>query len=269
MNKIKQKGVISVFYKLINIMPKEWVNGKREKLTEKRAEWWKNCMSEYMEVTARTIGCFFLLYIGTRLLGKQLLSQMTNIHFIASISMGTIAANLAFNTPIKVYNFILAFVIIIFIAAAGTAVSSRSKDARKFFGGCPTHVIKDGKVLDENIKNLHFTMDYLNQLLREKDVFNIEEVQDAIIEASGNLSVLKKPLYREVTKRDIHSAEQLNQPVELIVGGEVVEANLKQHKLSLSFLQLELEKRELGLNEVDYAVMGSNGEVYMFSYKES
>jgi len=194
---------------------------------------------------------------------------MTNLHFIASISMGTIAANLAFNTPINVYNFILAFVIIIFIAAAGTAMSSRSREARKFFGGCPTPVIKDGKVIDENIKNLHFTMDYLKQLLREKDVFHIEEVQDAIIEASGNLSVLKKPLYREVTNRDIQSAEQVNQPVELIVGGAVVERNLKQHKLSFSLLQLELDKRELALNEVDYAVMGSNGKVYMYSYKES
>ncbi|MCE4051477.1 DUF421 domain-containing protein [Bacillus sp. Au-Bac7] len=226
-------------------------------------------MSEYLEVTARTIGCFFLLYIGTRILGKQLISQMTNIHFIASISMGTIAANLTFNTPIKVANFILAFVIIVMIALAGVTMSARSKEARRFFGGCPTPVIKDGQVLEENMINLHFTIDYVNQLLREKDIFNIEEVQDAIVEASGKLSVLKKPLYREVTKQDIKiaEAEQTNRPVELIVRGAVLEANLMQHNLSL--LQLELDKQKLLLNEVDYAVIGSNGKVYILSNKDS
>ncbi len=61
-------------------------------------------MSEHFEVILRSITSFGLLLIGTRILGKQTISQMTMFDFIASISMGAIAANLAFNTSLKVHH---------------------------------------------------------------------------------------------------------------------------------------------------------------------
>ncbi|MED3963001.1 DUF421 domain-containing protein [Niallia taxi] len=70
--------------------------------------------------------------------------------------------------------------------------------------GDPTVVIQSGKILEDNMKKMRYTIDYLNQQLREKDVFNIQEVLYALVETKGTLTVLKKPQYRNVTMQDLH-----------------------------------------------------------------
>ena len=227
-------------------------------------------MPEHIEVILRSITSFSLLLIGARILGKQTISQMTMFDFVAAISLGAISANLAFNTSIKAHHLIIAFTIYVAIIFLIALVSLKNRKARKFLAGDPTIVVQNGKILEGNMNKMRYTLDYLNQQLREKDTFNIEEVLFAIIETNGTLTVLKKPQFRTVTKQDLMfevSPEQ-KLPIELIMDGELINENLEQNNITVPWLESELKKRHLSKSEVVYAVLAANGNMYVDTYRD-
>jgi uncharacterized membrane protein YcaP (DUF421 family) len=83
--------------------------------------------------------------------------------------------------------------------------------------------MEEGKILDENMKKLKFTMDDLNQHLRELGVFDINEVEYALLEVSGVLSIKKKNRFLPLTKTDMNMnpSPSLSIPIELIMEGKV------------------------------------------------
>ena len=227
-------------------------------------------MPEHIEVILRSITSFSLLLIGTRILGKQTISQMTMFDFVASISLGAISANLAFNTTIKVHHTIIAFTIYVAIILLMAVISLKNRKGRKFLAGDPTIVIQNGKVLEGNMNKMRYTLDYLNQQLRERDVFNIEEVLFAIVETNGTLTVLKKPQFRNVTRQDLMIAVMPEQklPIELIMDSEIMEENLAQNNLTYSWLESELKRRNLTKQDVVYAVLAPNGHMYVDTFRD-
>ena len=194
---------------------------------------------------------------------------MTIFDFVASISLGAIAANVAFNTFINAYHAILAFVIYVIIIFTMALISLKSRKGRKFFAGDPTIVIENGKILEKNMNKMRYTLDYLNQQLREKEIFNIEEVLFAIIETNGTLTILKKPQFRNVNKQDlmIPITPEFKLPIELIMDGEIIKENLEQNNLTESWLQTELNKCNLVQHDVLYAVLSGNGNMYVDTYE--
>ncbi|WP_409291881.1 DUF421 domain-containing protein [Peribacillus sp. SCS-37] len=226
-------------------------------------------MEEHVLVILRTILAFSILFLAARFLGKQTISQMTYFDFIASITLGAIIANLSFNLTIKPHHLVLSFtwyVLVIFLLAY---LSMKSRRARRFFAGDPTILIQNGKVLEHNMRKMRYTLDYLNQQLREKSVFNIDEVLFAILEVNGTMTVLKKPQYRHVTMQSLSLfTHEESFPIEVIMDGQIVHNNLKENQISLSWLQSELDKRYLAEKDVFYAVLGGNGSLYIDTYND-
>ncbi|KIL78870.1 DUF421 domain-containing protein [Bacillus badius] len=227
-------------------------------------------MPEYLQVLLRTMFAFFMLFVAARFLGKQTISKMTYFDFIASITMGAIIANLSFNVSLKAHYLALSFIEFTLIVFCIAFISLKNRKARKLFAGDPTVVIENGKILENNMEKMRYTLDYLNQQLREKDVFNIEEVLFAVIETNGTLTVLKKPEYRNVVKQDLSLAVQPEKklPVELVMDGCIVHSNLIQNNLEASWVESEVKKRGLHLSEVVYAVLAANGRVYIDTYRD-
>lgn len=227
-------------------------------------------MPEHIEVILRSITSFSLLLIGARILGKQTISQMTIFDFVAAISLGAISANFAFNTSIKVHHLLIAFTIYVAIIFLIALISLKNRKARKFLAGDPTIVVQNGKILEGNMNKMRYTLDYLNQQLRERDIFNIEEVLFAIVETNGMLTVLKKPQFRNVTKQDLMFTvmPEHKLPIELIMDREIIKENLEQNNITFSWLESELKKRNLSKNDVVYAVLAANGNMYVDTFRD-
>jgi uncharacterized membrane protein YcaP (DUF421 family) len=227
-------------------------------------------MPDHYEVIIRSVAALGLLLTGARIVGKQTISQMTVFDFTAAITLGAIAANLSFNTSIKAQNFIIALIIFVLIFFIIEWISLKSRKARKILAGDPTVVIQDGEILEHNMRKMRYALDYLNQQLREKDVFDIQEVLFAVVETNGTLTVLKKPQFRSVTKKDIGvSAQEASRlPIELIMDGEVIGKNLNENNGAASLLRKELDKRQLNEKDVMYAVLSANGNIYIDLYKD-
>ncbi|MFB7142823.1 DUF421 domain-containing protein [Gottfriedia sp. NPDC056225] len=227
-------------------------------------------MVSTLEVIIRTFSAFVLLICITHLLGKQTISKMTYHDYISSITLGSIAGNLTFNTSIKFSNYITALIIFCTFLFLATLVSLKNRKARALFNGEPTVVIQDGKILEKNLEKLRISMDSLNQALRRRDIFDIDEVEYAIFEPDGHLSILKKPSYRFVTRKDfgIFSPSQSAFPIEIIMDGKVINRNLTQNHLTKDWIMTELEQRCLSLADVSYCVRGTNGQLYFDLYKD-
>lgn len=121
------------------------------------------------------------------------------------------------------------------------------------------------------MRKIHYTLDSLDQALREKDIFNIEEVEYAVLEDNGQVSVLKKEAYQFVTKQDLGLALQSQVfPVELIMDGVLVEDNLKRNGLTREWLENELRQKRKGksLADVFYAVRGTQQQVVFDFYED-
>lgn len=227
-------------------------------------------MPQYIEIIFRTLAAFFVLMIIARTLGKQTIAQMTFFDFAAAITVGSIAGALAFNMSVKFFDPLLALVLFAGVTFLTQYISLKSRKARKLLAGDPTVVIQNGKILENNMKKMRYSLDYLNQELREKNVFDIREVLFAILEVNGQLTVLKKPQYRNVTRQDlwIETSPEKKLPIELIMDKQVIQKNLYDNQLTDEWLDTELNKRSLRVNDVVYAVLGANGLMYIDTYND-
>ena len=133
---------------------------------------------------------------------------------------------MGFDTNLKFKEMLISFLVLILMFYLFMVLSSRSRSFRKWLSGRPTVLIEKGKLLDKNMKKVKFSIDDLNQHLREKEIFNIAEVEYAMLEVNGELSILKKVPFQNAIKKDFNlpiSSESL--PVELVMDGKIIEKN--------------------------------------------
>ncbi|WP_144555771.1 DUF421 domain-containing protein [Bacillus sp. X1(2014)] len=216
-------------------------------------------MSESVEIIIRTFISFIILWIFVLILGKQTIAHKTYHLYIASITMGTIAGNLAFNLGIKILYFIISFLLMGTVVFILNLVAVRNPRLRKWIAGEPATLIQNGEILVESMERMRYSLDSLKQALRGKDIFNIEEVECAILEINGSLSVLKKPQYLTTTKEDLKQFL----PVELIYDGKIIYNNLSQNVYDEKWLMEELKKKNLTVNDISYAVVGTKGNLFI------
>ncbi|SDN91024.1 Protein of unknown function [Bacillus sp. OK048] len=109
-----------------------------------------------------------------------------------------------------------------------------------------------------------YSLESLKQALRGKDIFNIEEVECAILEINGSLSVLKKQQYQNTTNQDLTLLPPSGTvPIELVYDGEILYENLSQHTYDEEWVMAELKKRNLAVSDISYAVIGTKGNLYI------
>ncbi|AIQ52903.1 DUF421 domain-containing protein [Paenibacillus sp. FSL R7-0331] len=227
-------------------------------------------MMEHLVILIRSISAFFILMVITRVLGKQTLSNMNFHEFVTAVILGATGANFAFNEKIEVTHLLIALSVFTCTSYALSKLFLKLRGFKMWTEGTPTVLIEGGLILEDNLKKNNMSMDSLNQQLRQKEIFDIEEVEYALLEVNGKLSVQKKKELQAVTLKDLklkpgHS-EQF--PIELIIDGQLLIVNLKANHISESWLSSQLKERGQHIEDVFYAVKGSNGQLFFDNYKD-
>lgn len=228
-------------------------------------------MNEGLVVFVRAIIAFFSLLIFTRLLGKKQISQLTLFDYIEGITIGSIAATLTTDLSSRAWPH---WVGIITWVAAGLAIdflTTKSRYASKSIEGEPTIVIMNGKILENAMRKMRYNITNLQQQLRSKDIFDISEVHFAVLEANGELSVLKKPELQPVTLKDmnISVSAKTGMEIELIYDGIVVDDNLKEINHDRKWLDSQLRKQGVkDPSEVFLATYEASGTLYVDKFKD-
>lgn len=227
-------------------------------------------MSEGLVVFVRAIIGFISLLIFSRILGKKLISQLTLFDYILGITIGSIAATLTTDLSSRAWPH---WVGLLTWVAAGEAVdflTTKSRYAAKFIEGEPVIIIMHGKIMEDCMRKLRYTASNLQQQLRNKDIFDLSEVQFAVLEPNGDLSVLKKPQHQPLTPKNMDiRVPNTGIGIELIYDGLVIDQNLKQINRDRKWLQSQLKKYEVkDFSEVFLATFEASGSLYVDKFKD-
>ena len=135
----------------------------------------------YLHVLFQTLLAFGTILVLTIILGKQQISELTYFEYINGITFGSIAATLA--TDIDSETGLHFFGLVLFggLTFLMSFLTLKSRWAKKLLEGDPVIVIRDGKILENNLRKSRFNVDQILQLLREKDVYDVSQVQFAIL----------------------------------------------------------------------------------------
>lgn len=217
--------------------------------------------NEFLRDTWQTTLIFATLLVLARLLGKTQVGQLNFYEYICGITIGSISANIMAAEPGQVWSHyydLLLFCGLTFLAARATLVN---RPLRKMVEGSPTLVIDNGRILREKLMEQRMDVDELMGQLREQGIFDVAEVQYAVLETTGGLSVLPKAAYKPVVRQDLNiAAAEARLPLELVVDGEIVDDNLERAGVSRDWLRGELAARGIGgTDKVVYAVIDSKG----------
>ncbi len=222
-------------------------------------------MSIISEVVLRSILSFFVLLLLVRLLGKQQVSQLTHFDYVVGITIGSIASDLSVQVGDNL-SACLAGLVVWTVLALLLAVSSiHSEWIRKIFIGKKTIVIENGRILGENLKKIRIPVEQLLSELRTQGVFNVADVEFAMFEPSGKISVQKKSQLQPITPKDLKlSTQYAGLPTNLILGGVIKEDALHSVKLSKAWLYHQLSKKNItDISKITLAQLDTEGNLYV------
>ena len=176
----------------------------------------------------RTIFLYLVLIAVIRLMGKRQIGEMEPSEFVVTMLTANLAAIPMQDGGIPLYSGLVPILTVLGVELVLSALAMRSVKLRQLLCGKPVILIENGKILQENLRSTRVTMDELTELLREKDVLNIETVQYAILETNGNLSVFPYPKYSPATAMAAGiTPKQRFLPYTIIADGYLYRENLR------------------------------------------
>ena len=168
------------------------------------------------------------LFIITKIMGHKQVAQLDFFDYVSGITIGSIGAELATELE-KPYNPLLALVIYGFTSFMLNLIAHKIPKTRKYINGTPTILMNDGKLYRKNLKQAKLDLSEFMLLCREEGYFDLGEIQTAIFEHNGKLSILPKASNRPATPDDLKiTAKATHIGVELIMDGRVMGENLSR-----------------------------------------
>lgn len=189
---------------------------------------------------------FIGLFILIRITGKKQLSEITYYDYISGVTIGAIAGAASLDENVSIYKGIIALAVWIIVPVIISYINMKNLSSKRLTTGEPLILIKNGTVNDINLKKARYNIEDLLMQLRKKDVFNLSEVEFALLEIDGELSVLKKAPYNTVTPKDLNiSTPYKGLTLNLIVNGRIIESNLVLAEKDSAWLKEQLHLKNV------------------------
>lgn len=222
-------------------------------------------MQGFTEMFFDLVFGFVALFALTKILGRTQISQITAFDFISAIILGELIGNALYDDKIGIPQ--VAFVVFVWggLMYITEFITQRYKRSRYLLEGSPVIVIYNGKFVRDEMKKNKLDINQLKHMLRAKDVFSIEEVEYAILETDGTVSVLKKSDFQTPTRKDMKfSPEKTALPTTLVSDGEIIYDNLREKNLTEAWLMEELNKQNYKLKDIFLAEYEKGKELQLY-----
>ena len=191
----------------------------------------------YLNIAFRTISLYVVILVIFRLMGKREIGELSILDLVVFIMIGEMAVISIENTKDPLFHTMVPMVLLMLIQITLATISLKSKRFRNLVDGQPTIIINRGKIDEHAMKKQRYNFDDLMAQLREKDIRSIADVEFAILEASGNLSVIEK--LQDPNKPNKNG----DITIPLIMDGQIDEENLKRINKTNLWLRQELKKK--------------------------
>lgn len=206
-------------------------------------------------VTIEMVIGFFALFFLTKILGKTQLSQLTPFDFISALILGELVGNAMYDPDIHIWMILFAISVWGILMYTLEMLTQKSMTFRKILEGAPSIVIRNGNIDRKQLKKNKLDINQLQNLIRQKGHFSLRDIQYAILETNGSISVLPKSDLQPVTRQDLNLKKQEpSLPVTLILDGKVLHDNLETAGVDLEWLLRQLSSKNIkAVEDVLYA----------------
>lgn len=226
-------------------------------------------MQNWLEVVLRTLVSVAVLFVLTRLLGKRQVSQLSFFEYITGITIGSLAAYISLDLDSYWYLGLVSLVVWSLASLGIEFLQMKSKKARDLIDSTGRILIKDGKVLDDNLKKERLTNEDLLEQLRKRSAFKVSEVEFAIMEPNGEVNVLLKKEFQPITPSHLGiKVAPETEPQVTILDGKIMDEGLASAGYNRKWLNTELEKIGVSVDNVFLGQVDTYGELYVDLYDD-
>jgi uncharacterized membrane protein YcaP (DUF421 family) len=213
-------------------------------------------------IILRTVFIYFFLLVIMRMMGKREIGKLSVFDLIVSFMIADLSA-MAIDSEKPMYIGITSILTLAIFQVLISYLSLKSKKIREWADGKPVVIVEKGKILDDQMAKARYNMDDLMIQLREKNIADVSDVEFAILETTGKLSVFPKE--KKISEEGVHkSLRPFQMPVPLIIDGKVQDDWLRQIGKTRFWLKNEIQKQGYrDFKEIFYASVNSNGKLFI------
>lgn len=220
---------------------------------------------KFLTLCLTALGSFAALFIIAKFIGRKQVSQLDFFDYITGITIGSIAAEMATELE-EPWKPLIAMIIYGSVTLLLSSVTIKFPRVRKFLNGTPTILMDHGKLYRENLKKSKLDLSEFMVLCRQQGYFDLTDIQTAVFEYNGKLTILPVSSQRPATPNDLNLApEQELLFTELIMDGRVLDENLSRMGLNRVWLEKQLKASGVqSADEVFLAVCDKNLKFVLF-----
>ena len=211
----------------------------------------------------RSIVLYIIVLIVMRLMGKREIGQLQPFELAISIMIADLASIPMTDTGIPIFNGIIPILGLLIMHLLISIINLKSSKAREIICGRPSILIYRGKINEKNLKKERFTINELEERLRGSNVVNLGDVEYAILETSGQVTVIQKPEKRNTIPEDFNlKPDYEGIPYDLVVDGKIMKKNLELLNKDYNWLCMQIEKFGYKPEEALVATIDGKGQIF-------
>ncbi|ODA41497.1 DUF421 domain-containing protein [Desulfosporosinus sp. BG] len=216
-------------------------------------------------VVIRTIILYTLVIVALRLMGKREIGQLQPFELVVILMISDLAVIPSENVGIPLLSGIVPILVLLLASVTLAWVTLKSEKARSIVCGTPSILIERGKILEAELKKNRYNLTDLLEELRIKNIPNIADVEFAVLETNGQLSVFPKSQKRPTNPEDFHiTTKYEGLPLTIIMDGKLNSKSLQQANKDLNWLTGELKKQSIDkVENVLIASLDSSGTLFV------
>lgn len=211
-------------------------------------------------IILRSVLSVIALFIISRLTGERQISQLTYYDYIVGITLGSIAA-MAVENSISLSSIVISMIVFGAFTILVAFVTTKSIVLRRLLTGKPTVMIYNGKIIKKSLNKHHYDINDLLLECRLKGYFDISQIQCAVMETNGQMSILPKPEYNTVTPKDLKMAvDNEFMQYNLIIDGNIMKRILKAYGKDEIWLKNKLKEQKVDSIKDVLLCVGDNSD---------
>ncbi|MBO5105049.1 MAG: DUF421 domain-containing protein [Ruminococcus sp.] len=219
-------------------------------------------------VLIRSLILYILVIFSVRLMGKRQLGELQPSELVITILISNIATLPLEDTDIPLSLGVTPILALVCFEVIVSWLNLIFPKFRKMISGSPKIIIRNGKTDPETLRELRFSVDDLMMSLREKEVFDIEDVQFAIVETTGNISVMKKQMKDTPDRNDLGIKVKNYDPPQIIVSdGKILPQSLKSMGIADGTVEKILKEINIKLSDVFIITVDTQGHFFIVDKK--
>ncbi|MGN0522051.1 MAG: DUF421 domain-containing protein [Eubacterium sp.] len=212
----------------------------------------------------RAVIIYIFVIIAVRVMGKRQVGELKPHELVITILVSSVASIPLEENAMPLANCLVPILLFISFEIIVSVISMKSLWFRNLIQGRPIFIIRKGRLDQKKLKELRFTVDDIVDALRQKDIFDISEVEDAVIETNGSISVLPKSKYKPLTPDDVNiSVEEKGMPITIVMDGKTVNEYFNEDKIRDSEIELILQNVNIPSKKIMLLTIDDNGNTYL------